>query len=621
VQAKLSAARSSVELRPVKVLFVCAIDISAAKLLAAQVRALERAGFIVHVACMDGPYARAMAGEGYSVKAVPLTNRPDPISSLLAIGALYRLMRQERYDVVHVHMISAAFLGRIAAGLARIPLVFYTFRGFAFYANSRRRVKWLNLFIERCCSPFTDFYFSQSEENRRRAIRHGVLSPDKSLTIGNGIQLEPFLRNGVDPERSKSIREELGIPADSVTVGFVGRLVREKGLFELMEAAREVLRRVPNARFLIVGEALQSDEGVREELADLARSTGIEAHFLWTGYRSDVVRLYEAMDVFVLPSYREGMPRSIMEAMASGKPVVASDIPGCRDEVVDGVTGILVPAQDSDALGNAIAHLLEDPETAQKMGLAGRERASRLFDEEEVCKRIVESYKALIKDRIHTRPSALPCDNKRVSMLLKSVLDYGGSALGLLLLSPLFLVVAAAVRLDTPGPVFYRQTREGWRGKPFRIFKFRTMRVGAEKEGLEVSKDDPRITRVGRILRLTSFDELPQLFNILKGEMSLVGPRPLLPGTTRVEEMDRLAMKPGITSYPALFGRHALEWEERMPIDLQYVHQWNIGLDLKILLLTIPIVLSASNVYDPSGKSRLRQTERAYSAGGPDGVR
>ncbi|HXK39485.1 MAG TPA: glycosyltransferase, partial [Candidatus Paceibacterota bacterium] len=142
MQAKLSAARSSVELRPVKVLFVCAIDISAAKLLAAQMRALERAGFIVHVACMDGPYARAMAGEGYSVKAVPLTNRPDPISSLRAIGALYRLMRQERYDVVHVHMISAAFLGRIAAGLARIPLVFYTFRGFAFYANSPRRVKW-----------------------------------------------------------------------------------------------------------------------------------------------------------------------------------------------------------------------------------------------------------------------------------------------------------------------------------------------------------------------------------------------------------------------------------------------------------------------------------------------
>jgi lipopolysaccharide/colanic/teichoic acid biosynthesis glycosyltransferase/glycosyltransferase involved in cell wall biosynthesis len=604
----------SVAIGRFKVLFVCAIDISAAKLLAAQVRALERAGFNVHIACSDGPYAREMAREGYTVKPIAITNRPGLFSSLRSIGALYILMRRERYDVVHVHMISAAFLGRVAAKLARVPFVFYTFRGFAFYEDSSRRLKWFNLLIERMCTPCTHFFFSQSEENRKRAIHYSVIPEDKSITIGNGIFLEEFLENGVESDRATSTREELGIPPGAVVVGFVGRLVREKGLFELVEAAPEIIERVPEAIFLVVGDSLKSDDGVRDQLEHSVRVKGLDAHFVWTGYRTDVARLYEAMDVFVLPSYREGMPRSVIEAMASGKPVVATDIPGCRDEVVDGVTGFLVPSQNSTALCKAIVNLLENFDNARRMGCAGRERAVRLFDERLVCERVVDTYNELVLGRIASGPqNPVACDNKPVSMFMKAMLDYVSAALGLLLLLPFFLIVAAAIKLDTPGPIFYRQTREGRYGRTFRIFKFRTMQAGAERLGLEVSKDDERITRVGRILRLTSFDELPQLINILKGEMSLVGPRPLLPGTTHAEEMDRLAMKPGITSYPALFGRHALEWEERMPIDLQYVYQWSLKLDITILFRTIPIVLSAANVYDPSGKSRLRPPAKALS--------
>lgn len=182
------------------------------------------------------------------------------------------------------------------------------------------------------------------------------------------------------------------------------------------------------------------------------------------------------------------------------------------------------------------------------------------------------------------------------SFLLKQILDYLGATLLLVLLSPVLALIALLIKLDSPGPVFFRQTRAGRFHKPFTVYKFRTMIEGADKISLEIFKNDPRITRMGRLLRITSLDELPQLINVLRGEMSLVGPRPLLPGTIKPEERRRQDMKPGLTSYPVLFGRHQLDWDERMRLDLWYVDHWSLWLDLKIMLKTIPVIWSRKNV-------------------------
>lgn len=384
-----------------RVLIVTHADRSVNLLLAAQVRALERAGYIVHVACADGKSVPSLLASGFQIKPIQIVNRFSPWVNLRSLLALYRLMRQERYDIVHVHMIAAAVIGRIAAWLARVPLVFYTFRGFAFSPHSPWWVKVLNVMAERLCKPLTDFVFSQSEENRQRAIKYRVIDPERSLTIGNGVPVDQFNDERFSSTAAiASVRAELGILPSTFVVGMVSRLLRDKGLVEFFEAAVKVSQVFPQAYFLHVGDTPPLDQtGFGREFQQRVSQNGLKSRFVFAGFRSDVARFYHAMDIFVLPSYHEGMPRSIMEAMASGKPVVATDIPGCRDEVVHGETGLLVPVKDAEALSQAILKLLRDPELARWMGQAGRQRAIELFDERLVCERIVAAYHRLVEEK------------------------------------------------------------------------------------------------------------------------------------------------------------------------------------------------------------------------------
>lgn len=200
-------------------------------------------------------------------------------------------------------------------------------------------------------------------------------------------------------------------------------------------------------------------------------------------------------------------------------------------------------------------------------------------------------------------------------LLLKRLIDIAGSLVGLVLLSPLFLIVAALIKIDSPGPVFFCQERVGKGGRPFRIFKFRSMVENAARmgTGIYVSEGDPRITRVGRFLRRASLDELPQLINVLRGEMSLVGPRPTL--AYQVErytprQRRRLLVKPGITGWAQVKGRNRLSWPEKIELDLYYVDHWSLWLDLRILFLTLGVVFRPDTVYRRGGPDEIsRQVE------------
>jgi lipopolysaccharide/colanic/teichoic acid biosynthesis glycosyltransferase len=198
-----------------------------------------------------------------------------------------------------------------------------------------------------------------------------------------------------------------------------------------------------------------------------------------------------------------------------------------------------------------------------------------------------------------------PLTLTRSSRVLKRFMDIVGAMVGLLLFSPVVAMVAVAVKLDHKGSVLFKQERIGRRGRPFRLLKFRTMVSGAERqveELFEQSEDphwlkldhDPRVTRVGRVLRLTSLDELPQLWNVLSGDMSLVGPRPLIETEDAAVSgwaRTRLDLAPGITGLWQVLGRTSIPFEEMVKLDYLYVTNWSLWLDVKLLLRTFPVVL------------------------------
>ena len=195
----------------------------------------------------------------------------------------------------------------------------------------------------------------------------------------------------------------------------------------------------------------------------------------------------------------------------------------------------------------------------------------------------------------------------RAQQGFKRLLDLMFSILVIVVTWPLFLLLYAAVRIDSPGPGIFHQDRLGKGGKPFTCYKFRTMVVNAphlrKPDGSAYTgDDDPRFTRIGRFLRRTSLDELPQFFNILKGDMSMIGPRPEQVDQIRYyteRQKKRLLVKPGMTSWATIHGRNALPWEKRLDLDAEYVENYSLGLDARIFLLTLPMLLSTSGAFGP----------------------
>ena len=191
---------------------------------------------------------------------------------------------------------------------------------------------------------------------------------------------------------------------------------------------------------------------------------------------------------------------------------------------------------------------------------------------------------------------------RALNLFLKRVIDVITSLVALSILLPLILIIALIIKIDSPGPVLFYQRRVGINAKLFNILKFRSMSVGAEqvKNGLQVKAGDSRITPFGRFLRKTSLDEIPQFINVLKGDISLVGPRPGLPEQLKYftdEHKGRLKMKPGITGLATVQGRCAIPWSKRIEIDLKYINDFSLLLDLKIIYKTVFVVLSGKNTY------------------------
>jgi glycosyltransferase involved in cell wall biosynthesis len=249
------------------------------------------------------------------------------------------------------------------------------------------------------CKYATDWLLTVSEEDAQFAGDKGFLRKDRIVCIGNGVEIDKYTKSFP----RKEIRDSLGIAEDEKVIGFIGRIVREKGVVDLARAYLRVLERFPEARLLVIGETLPSDRDkkAKQMLEGFITENNLDNKVIFTGFRDDIPELLSIMDVFVLPSYREGMPNTILEAMASGKPVIATNIRGCREEVINERTGLLVERSDVDGLAKAILGIISNTDLAKAMGEKGKERAFAKYNEDEMVRKQLDIYWRIIEEVKH----------------------------------------------------------------------------------------------------------------------------------------------------------------------------------------------------------------------------
>ncbi len=286
-------------------------------------------------------------------------------NDLTAFWKIFRLMRTLRPTIVHTHTAKAGMLGRLAAKLAGVPVIVHTFHGHVFHSYFSRSKTQAFLRIERMLATMSDAIITLSPAQRAEILGYGIGRPEKVYAIGLGLPLDPFVQCTV---RRGQLRQELGVSQDAPLIGIVARLVPVKGHKCFLDAARYTLEAHPGARFLIIG-----DGELRPDLERYAVDTGVEKHVHFLGFRRDLPEIYADLDVVVLSSLNEGLPVTLIEAMAAATPVVAAQVGGVGDLIAHEKTGFLVPPKDCRALADGICRILElTPQQREAMGAAGR---------------------------------------------------------------------------------------------------------------------------------------------------------------------------------------------------------------------------------------------------------
>lgn len=377
-----------------RVAVVCAVDVSVQALLLPQIRGMQQAGYHVTAICSAGPLVSRLREGGLKILTVPISRAVTPAADLATLIRMVRIFRRERFDIVHTHTPKAAFLGQLAAWLARVPVRVNTIHGFYYLGETGRAARQVFKSLEVWACRLANHVFSQSQEDVEVALREGLISPDRLEWLGNGIDLSKFNPAGMPDDTRSLVRQELNIPPEAFVVGIVARMVREKGIIELFEAFARLRRSAPNAFLVHIGfvDASRNNQVVPAA----AERFGIGEYCRFLGQRPDIARLLTAMDIYCLPSHREGYPRSVMEANAMGLPAVVTDIRGCREAVHDSVNGLLTPVNDPQALASAMLRLYQDGDLRQRLSRGALHRAGEAFDEHRVIRTILHRYELLL---------------------------------------------------------------------------------------------------------------------------------------------------------------------------------------------------------------------------------
>ncbi len=329
--------------------------------------------------------AEAMAIPDARVRVVPWLEHPiSPWRDAVALARLAALFRRDRVHLVHTHSSKAGILGRVAARVARVPVRVHTVHGWSFHAGQRPAVRRLYTALERAAGSFTDRIVVVSEADRRKGLEAGIGREDRYRLLRSGIDPSLYERPAVPREAT---RAALGFGPAETVVGTLACLKAQKAPLDFVEAAAAARARNPAMRFFVAG-----DGELKPAVEARIRALGLEGAVSLLGWRRDVADLLHAMDLFLLTSVFEGLPRAVLQAMAAGVPVVATAVDGTPEVVRDGVTGDLVPAGDPLAAADRLVALAADPERRARYAARAREALSESFDVREMVRRLEDVY-------------------------------------------------------------------------------------------------------------------------------------------------------------------------------------------------------------------------------------
>ena len=388
---------NSVEQKHIRVANIVTSSLSV-QFLKGQPEYLGKKGYEVVVVSSAGEELRKAERKGIKTVAVATEREISPWKDVISLGRLVGVMRRLRPAITNVATPKAGLLGGVAAWLCGVPCRYYTLLGLRCETTSGLKRKLLVL-TERIACRCAHRVICVSESLRQKAIELGIVDAERTVVFASGsfvgTDAKRFTPTADALQRAAQIRQELEIPPEAPVIGFVGRLTKDKGISELVDAYLELRRRIPELRLLLVGEMEEGDPLPAATRRCLESEQGV----LRTGFVEDPADYYHVMDVFAFPTYREGFGNVALEANAAGKPVVAFRATGAADAVVDGVTGMLVPVGDSGALARALEVVLKDRRLAAEMGSAGRERVLREFRPEMVWDAMAEEYARGLREK------------------------------------------------------------------------------------------------------------------------------------------------------------------------------------------------------------------------------
>lgn len=385
------------ENKKIKVCHIASVDMTVKLLLMPQLKFLMGLGYDVYAVCSPGKLVGDIEKEGIKVKTITITRKISPLADIISLCRLFLYFRKGKFDIVHTHGPKPGLLGQLAAKMAGVPVIIDTVHGLYFTEDTPFLKKKFFIAARKISVRCSSLIFSQNQEDIDTMVGQKITSAEKIRYLGNGIDMKRFNSEKFSQEFIETKKRKLNLSVDTKIIGTVGRLVKEKGYLDLFEAMKIVLKKYPNAQLVVVGP---EEPGKKDKLSmGTVKNFGIERSVIFLGQREDMEEIYPLMDVFVLASYREGFPRSVIEAMAMQKPIVVTNIRGCREEIENGKHGLMVPKKNFEKLAEAIIFLLQNPDIAKKLAIAARHRAVSEFDEKLVFERIGREYSRLIQEK------------------------------------------------------------------------------------------------------------------------------------------------------------------------------------------------------------------------------